>query len=101
VFAISADGAARFFSIWASSQLLTAAAARSDLQVGGDEADAKRVKTEAGERFVPVHPELERLGSLRHWQAMQRAGCSRLFPDLRPGASGYYSEPFSCGSGDI
>jgi hypothetical protein len=25
-----------------------------DTQVGGDEADAKRVKTEAGERFVPV-----------------------------------------------
>ena len=66
-----------------------------DLQVGGDEADAKRVKTEAGERFVPVHPELERLGFLRHWQAMQRAGRSRLFPDLRPGATGYYSEPFS------
>jgi integrase len=66
-----------------------------DTQVGGDEADAKRVKTEAGERFVPVHPELERLGFLRHWQAMQRAGRSRLFPDLRPGATGYYSEPFS------
>src|SRR5260370_41280213 len=33
---------------------------------GSDEADAKRVKTEAGERFVPVHPELERLGFLRH-----------------------------------
>ena len=63
--------------------------------LGGDEADAKRVKTEAGERFVPVQPELERLGFLGHWQAMQRAGRSRLFPDLRPGATGYYSEPFS------
>jgi integrase len=66
-----------------------------DTQVGGDEADAKRVKTEAGERFVPVHPELERLGFLRHWQAMKEAGRRRLFPDLRPGANGYYSEPFS------
>jgi integrase len=66
-----------------------------DTQMGGDEADVKRVKTEAGERFVPVHPELERLGFLRHWQAMQQAGRSRLFPDLRPGATGYYSEPFS------
>jgi integrase len=44
---------------------------------------------------VPIHPELERLGFLRHWQAMKEAGRSRLFPDLRPGATGYYSEPFS------
>jgi integrase len=62
---------------------------------GGDEADAKRVKTEAGERFVPVHPELERLGFLRHWQAMEKAGRRRLFPDLTRGADGYYSAPFS------
>jgi integrase len=59
-----------------------------DLQGGSDEADAKRVKTEAGERFVPVHPELERLGFLRRWQAMKKAGRSRIFPDLRPGANG-------------
>src|SRR6266481_6231195 len=66
-----------------------------DPQGGGDEADAKRVKTEAGERFVPIHPELERLGFLRHWRAMQRAGRRRVFPDLRPGANGYYSDPLS------
>ena len=46
-------------------------------------------------RFVPVHPELERLGFLSHWQAMKKAGRSSLFPDLRPGANGYYSDPFS------
>ena len=66
-----------------------------DPQGEGDEGDAKRVKTEAGERFVPVHPELERLGFLRHWQAMKKAGRSRIFPDLRPGANGYYSDPSS------
>jgi integrase len=66
-----------------------------DPQGGGDEADTKRVKTEAGERFVPVHPELERLGFLRHWEAMKKAGRRRLFPDLSPGANGYYSDPFS------
>jgi integrase len=66
-----------------------------DPQGEGDEADAKRVKTEAGERFVPVHPELERLGFLRHWQAMKKVGRRRIFPDLRPGANGYYSDPFS------
>jgi len=42
-----------------------------------------------------VHPELERLGFLRHWQAMKKAGRRRIFPDLRPGANGYYSDPFS------
>jgi hypothetical protein len=60
-----------------------------DPQGGSDEADAKRL-TEAGERFVPVHPELERLGFLRHWQAMKREGRRRIFADLRPGANSYY-----------
>ena len=72
-----------------------------DTQVGGDEADAKRVKTEAGERFVPVHPELERLGFLRHWQVMKEAGRPRLFPDLRPGAMATTRSRSLCGSGDI
>jgi hypothetical protein len=54
-----------------------------DPQGGADEADAKRVKTDAGERFAPVHPELERFGFLRHWQAMRKAGRGRIFPDLR------------------
>jgi integrase len=62
-----------------------------DLQGGSDEADAKRVKTEAGERFVPVHPELERLGFLEHWRAMKKASRSRVFPDLSPGANGWPS----------
>ncbi|WHQ68863.1 hypothetical protein [Methylorubrum extorquens] len=28
---------------------------------GADDADKKRVKTKAGKRFVPVHPELQRI----------------------------------------
>jgi integrase len=62
---------------------------------GAEGDDTKRVKTEAGERWVPVHPELERLGFLRHWEVAKSAGLPRLFPDLRPGANGYFSDPFS------
>jgi len=54
----------------------------------------KRVKTEAGERFVPVHPELDRLGFMKHVEAMRAAGESKLFPELPLGANGYLSDPY-------
>jgi integrase len=66
-----------------------------DGEPGGDESDRKRVKTEAGERFVPVHPELVRIGFLRYAAAAREAGQHRLFPDLEPDANGYHSGPFS------
>ena len=59
-----------------------------------DEADRKRVKTEAGERYVPVHPMLERIGFAEHVEQMRKAGAGRLFPDIVRGADGYFS-PFS------
>jgi integrase len=59
-----------------------------------DEADRKRVKTDAGERYVPVHPELERIGFTQHVEWMRKAGAERLFPDIVRGADGYFS-PFS------
>jgi len=59
-----------------------------------DGVDDKRVKTEAGERYVPVHPELERIGFLAHWHEMRKRKERRLFPDLPMGANGYYSDPF-------
>jgi integrase len=62
---------------------------------GGDDADKKRVKTEAGKRFVPVHPELQRIGFLAFAEAMRRRGERRLFPELKPDALGYLSGPFS------
>jgi integrase len=68
---------------------------QEDPEGGGDEADAKRVKTAAGERWVPVHPALQRLGFLDHWEAAKQARHTRLFPDRSRGAGGYYSDPFS------
>jgi integrase len=59
-----------------------------------DGVDDKRVKTEAGERYVPVHPELERIGFIKHWQQQKRRGERRLFPDLPASKNGYYSDPF-------
>ncbi len=56
-----------------------------------DEADRKRVKTEAGERYVPVHPELLRIGFAQHVEQMRKAGAERLFPDIVRGADGYFS----------
>lgn len=59
-----------------------------------DEADRKRVKTEAGERYVPVHPMLEQIGFDRHVEQMRKTGTERLFPDIVRGADGHFS-PFS------
>ena len=60
-----------------------------------DEQDAKRVKTDAGKRYVPVHPELVRIGFLNFVKEKKSPGGRRLFPELKKGADGYYSGPFS------
>lgn len=59
--------------------------------------DAKRVKTEAGIRFVPVHPELRRIGLLEYIDARRKADAATapVFPDLPVGSTGYRSDPFS------
>ncbi|WFT79822.1 site-specific integrase [Methylobacterium sp. CB376] len=66
-----------------------------DEEPGGDEADKKRVKTEAGRRFVPVHPELQRIGFLKFVEAMRGRGEKRLFPEIKPDSMGYLSGTFS------
>ena len=63
------------------------------IQEGGEE-DGKSVKTAAGERTIPIHPELVRMGFLDHWRAAERAGQVQLFPDLRRGTTGTYSDVF-------
>ncbi|HUC64779.1 MAG TPA: site-specific integrase [Stellaceae bacterium] len=54
----------------------------------------KRVKTEAGERYVPVHPELRRIGLLEFVAAQREAGERRLFPELKRGSHDYLSDNF-------
>jgi integrase len=59
------------------------------------DAEGQRLKTEAAERRVPVHPELVRLGFLHLVSRQRAAGQDRLFPDLLPGKLGNYSDRFS------
>lgn len=64
--------------------------------VAADDAGVKRVKTAAGERFVPIHPELKRCGLLQYRDATADRGEKRLFPELTAAkASGYLSDNFS------
>ena len=59
--------------------------------IRSDEEQNKRVKTKAGERFVPVHPELISIGFLDHVVAVRKSASSgsRLFPELQSASSGY------------
>lgn len=59
-----------------------------------DEEGDKRLKTNASERFVPIHSELKKVGFLTYVAKMKRAGEMRLFPELPKGKHGYYSDPF-------
>jgi integrase len=62
--------------------------------IRADEEDDKRLKTNASERFVPIHSELKKIGFLTYVAKMKRAGAVRLFPELPKGKRGYYSDPF-------
>ena len=55
------------------------------------------VKTEAGVRFVPVHPELRKIGLLAYVDERRRTDKPNApaFPDLPAGSTGYRSNPFS------
>ncbi|WP_170411470.1 site-specific integrase [Ruegeria arenilitoris] len=46
-------------------------------------------------RLVPIHPELVRLGFLHFVQAQRQADHKRIFPELKLGATGYYSDQAS------
>jgi len=44
----------------------------------------KSVKNEVSVRYVPVHPELERLGFIDYYKKMLSKGEERLWPDVQP-----------------
>ena len=64
---------------------------------GDDDGETKRIKTAAGQRFIPIHSELRRIGLLRHVTARREKSLSTdaLFPELPLGSTGYRSDPFS------
>lgn len=64
----------------------------------GDDEDAetnKRVKTESGIRFVPIHPILIEIGFLDYVNSIKEAKKMRIFPDITIDTRGYYSSVFS------
>lgn len=75
---------------------LTDIAQRCDVDVilVREEGD-KQLKTEASVRCVPIHPDLMKFGFMSFVEKMKTAGQSRLFPDLKKDAQGYYSGNFS------
>jgi integrase len=55
----------------------------------------KRLKTEASERTIPVHPELLKIGFGVFVDRRRRdLENSRLFPELTPARTGYFSDKF-------
>lgn len=65
-----------------------------DMPSDMDEADRKRIKTEAGIRYVPLHPEIVKIGFLSFVAEARKANRTRLFPEQAKDSHGYFS-PFS------
>ncbi|WP_265563869.1 DUF6538 domain-containing protein [Sphingomicrobium arenosum] len=54
------------------------------IRVTSDEADDLKLKNANSERYIPVHPELERLGFIAHVKEAKHGNADRLFPQLKP-----------------
>lgn len=55
----------------------------------------KTLKTSTSRRRVPVHATLLMVGFGEYVASLRAKGAKRLFPELKPGADGYYSANFS------
>lgn len=64
---------------------------------GDDDGETKRIKTAAGQRFIPIHSELRHVGLLRYVTTRREKSLATdvLFPELPLGSTGYRSDPFS------
>jgi hypothetical protein len=51
----------------------------------------KSVKTQAGKRLVPIHPELIRIGFMQYLEDVKAEKQRKLFPDWNADKFGYYS----------
>ena len=65
------------------------------MHVTDDGDEVKTVKTKGSMRVIPVHPELIRLGFIKHRDAMQKAGLTRLFPEATRNSRGQMIAEFS------
>jgi integrase len=53
----------------------------------------KKLKSNAAERLIPIHPELEHLGLLKHVKKLRTRKEERLFPELSRGRDGCSQTP--------
>lgn len=60
-----------------------------------DDGEDKSLKTKNAYRDIPIHRDLIRLGFLDHVELRRREESLRLFPDMRKGSRGNYSNLFS------
>jgi integrase len=63
--------------------------------VNKDEDSGKTLKTKTSRRRVPVHATLLEIGFGEYVASLRAKGMTRVFPDLKRGADGYYSHNFS------
>ena len=54
--------------------------------------DLRPLKNRQTKRFVPIHPELIRLGFLEYVEERRRAGDVQLFPEAQRDANGHYGD---------
>lgn len=54
--------------------------------------DLRRLKNRQTKRFIPIHPELIRLGFLDYAEERRRAGDVQLFPEAQRDANGHYGD---------
>jgi integrase len=95
-------------SLWTGMRLNECVQLRSDdvavldgvdvILIRADEEGDKRLKTDASERFVPIHSELKKIGFPTYVRHKKLAGNLRLFPDLPKASEGTTAIPSRNGS---
>jgi len=60
-----------------------------------DEDENKRTKNQNSKRVVPIHPELVRIGFIKHCQRMADAGKKQVFPEVKIPKEGQIAAQFS------
>ncbi|ACL60260.1 site-specific integrase [Methylobacterium nodulans] len=63
------------------------------LHVRAADAD-QRIKSKAGTRIVPLHPEVIKIGFVDYVRDLPVEGDGRIFPELQKDTRGYYSDAF-------
>ena len=58
------------------------------------EGEEKRIKTDASQRMLPIHPVLLELGFMAYVESIRNTGSTRLWPEMKPDKFGKYYGSF-------